>query len=217
MRLTPGKKREFAVRQVRDGLLGGACAVLPLLVVNVLGYVGLLDSRVALLAGALALFGGPLLGGAVAGLLGGRVRRAPIPLVAGMLAGVVYLVALLTLVVVASKTGAEPLILAEHPLRVGGAMVSLATLLAMITLGVGALTRRGVTSLQRPLAKHASARGEATRSAARPLRPSSGRSTGREPAARPVASKMRRAPGSASDARVRARPDSSALPSDRRR
>jgi hypothetical protein len=181
--------------------------VLPLLVVNVLGYAGLLDSRVALLAGALALFGGPLLGGVVAGFFAGRALHALIPLVTGMLAGGVYLVVLLALVVVALQTGTEPLILAEHPLRVGGAMVSLATLLAMVTLGIGWLARRSARSIQSPMAERPTTRGAATPSAARPVRPPEGRSAGRGAAARPVTS----------DARARATRSSSALPSDRRR
>lgn len=137
----------FTVRQIRDGIAGGACALLPLLVVNVLGYLGLLTSEDALLAGALALIAGPPVGGVVAGLLGARPRArhavaAGGALVAGLIAGGVYLATLLGVVVVAAQLGAEPLLLAEHPLRVGGALVCVATVLAAIALGVGALVGR---------------------------------------------------------------------------
>lgn len=186
--MTADKDEGFPVRQLRDGIVGGLCAVLPLLVVNVLGYLGLLDSQQALIAGALALFGGPLIGGGVAGLRGGRDRDAPGAagaLRAGVVASVLYLATLLALVAVAVQVGTEPLIIAEHPLRVGGAMVSLATLLAVVALGVGALASRNSPRPQR---------------AARRIPPEPARTPDRVPATRAA----RRAEASSSDGRTRA-------------
>jgi len=138
------------VAQVRDGIAGWICAVLPLIVVNALGYVGLLNTEEALIAGAAALVGGPLVGGAVAGLLGGR-PQADHPggatgttgtLPAGAIAGSLYLISLLGLVEVATELGVAPALLAQHPLRVGLAALCLSCILAAVTLGAGALAAR---------------------------------------------------------------------------
>lgn len=189
------------MRQLRDGVAGGLCAVLPLLAVNAMGYLGLLDTQEALLAGALALVGGPLLGGVVAGLLGSRTRRAIgaiEPLRAGIVAGILYLATLLALVIVAAQIGAEPPILAEHPLRVGGAMICLATLLAAVALGIGALASR-----------HSRGPLRAARTAPQPA--------ARTLARMPAMSAARRAAAPASDGRARAARQSGTPSSDARR
>jgi hypothetical protein len=135
------------VAQVREGITGWICAVLPLIIVNALGYVGLLNTEEALIAGAVALVGGPLVGGAVAGLLGGRPQPghpggATGALPAGAIAGSLYLISLLGLVEVATEVGVAPPLLAQHPLRVGLAALCLSCILAAVTLGAGALAAR---------------------------------------------------------------------------
>lgn len=137
------------MRPLRDGIAGGLCALLPLVVVNALGYLGLVDTVHVLIAGALALVGSPLLGGAVVGLLAGRPDRGHVGgaagvLVPGAIAGGVCLVALLALVAVAAQLGAEPELLAVHPIRAALAAVCLACVLVAVGLGTAALVARSV-------------------------------------------------------------------------
>jgi hypothetical protein len=132
------------VRALRNGSAGWLCALLPLIVVNTLGYIGLLDTSEALLAGAVALVGSPLLGGAVVGLLSGRPWRgsaggASAALGAGAIAGGLYLASLLGLVIAAAGLDAEPELLAAHPIRVALATIFLACVLAAVGLGVAAV------------------------------------------------------------------------------
>jgi hypothetical protein len=135
------------VAQLRDGVAGWICAVLPLIVVNLLGALGWVTTEDALVTGAIALLASPLVGGAAAGLLGGQWQRghpggASGALPGALIAGSLYLVTLLGLVVAAGRLGTEPELLAAHPVRVALAAVCLSCVLAMVALGSAALVSR---------------------------------------------------------------------------
>ncbi len=179
--------------QLREGIAGWICAVLPLIVVNALGYVGLLNTEEAIIAGALALLGGPFAGGAVAGLLGGRPQQghpggAVGAMPAGAIAGSLYLISLLGLVEAATDLGAEPELLAQHPVRVGLAALCLASILAAVTLAAGAIAARrasGGASQQVVTVLRTQRPGPApVRLGRRPSAPAMGRPTAAEPAVR---------------------------------
>jgi hypothetical protein len=145
-------------RTVLAGIVGGVLGVLPLallnLIVNASGALGAFETQAASNAaqlGALALLGGLALGGSVAGWMAGRRGLVPAA-VAGGIAALLYAVCVILLVVGGAKAGWGPPIAALHPLRASAAILLVASLLALVALGVGWLTAR------RAAAAHAMAR-----------------------------------------------------------
>ncbi|HEY7342378.1 MAG TPA: hypothetical protein VH591_15990 [Ktedonobacterales bacterium] len=132
------------MRWIAGGIAGWLAAMVPLLAVNIAGYANVFDSNTAVIAGAAALFGGILLGGLATGLIAGRPSSAraggaPSTLPAGGLAAFLYVISLITVVMVAIRVGAAPTVVAEHPLRISGAIVCLGAILLGMSLLVGLL------------------------------------------------------------------------------
>lgn len=133
------------MRWIVGGIAGWLAAMAPLLGVNIAGYANVFDSNTAVIAGAAALLGSILLGGLVTGLIAGRsssVRAggALATLPAGILAAFLFIISLITVVMVAIRVGAAPTVVAEHPLRISGAVVCLGAILLGVSLLVGLLT-----------------------------------------------------------------------------
>ncbi|HKW19813.1 MAG TPA: hypothetical protein VJO13_00440 [Ktedonobacterales bacterium] len=156
------------MRWIAGGIAGWLAAMAPLLGVNIAGYANVFDSNTAVIAGAAALLGSILLGGLVTGLIAGRssstrVGGALATLPAGILAAFLYIISLITVVMVAIRVGAAPTVVAEHPLRISGAVVCLGAILLGMSLLVGVLTGKrtvretsqaqGRSSVQRGIAR----------------------------------------------------------------
>jgi hypothetical protein len=121
------------------GIAGWLAGLLPLVGVNVANYEGLLGYQQSALAGAVALFGGTLLGGLVAGWLGGRQGRGiagawP----AGGSAALLYAVTIIGVRLVAGFVNSASPLLTENL-----AALFCAALLLAIALAVGMLVDRG--------------------------------------------------------------------------
>lgn len=135
------------MRRIVWGVVGWLAAVLPLLGVNIAGYASILDTGTAVIAGAIALLGGILLGGVVTGLLAGRPSAeraggATAALPTGGIAAALYVISLIAVVEVAIHTQAAPAIVAEHPIRIAGAIICLGAILLSVSLVVGMLAGR---------------------------------------------------------------------------
>ena len=133
------------MRWIVGGIAGWLAAMAPLLGVNIAGYANVFDSNTAVIAGGAALLGSILLGGLVTGLIAGRSSSARnggalATLPAGILAAFLYVISLITVVMVAIRVGAAPTVVAEHPLRISGAVVCLGAILLGMSLLVGVLT-----------------------------------------------------------------------------
>jgi hypothetical protein len=133
------------MRWIVGGIAGWLAAMAPLLGVNIAGYANVFDSNTAVIAGAAALLGSILLGGLVTGLIAGRPSSARAggalaTLPAGALTAFLYIISLITVVMVAIRVGAAPTVVAEHPLRISGAVVCLGAILLGMSLLVGVLT-----------------------------------------------------------------------------
>lgn len=133
------------MRWIAGGIAGWLAAMAPLLGVNIAGYANVFDSNTAVIAGAAALLGSILLGGLVTGLIAGRSSSARAggalaTLPAGILAAFLYSISLITVVMVAIRVEAAPTVVAEHPLRISGAVVCLGAILLGMSLLVGVLT-----------------------------------------------------------------------------
>jgi hypothetical protein len=145
--------RSLDAAQVRAGVLGWLAGLLPVVAVNVIGYLGYLNTEDALNAGAIALFGGLALGGLLTGVLSGRARARRNRRVArnarerwwtaAATAGGLYVVTLLSLMVAAALLHVGTDIVELYPVPVAVAVVCLGSALAVIALGVGALAGRG--------------------------------------------------------------------------
>ncbi|HEX6796598.1 MAG TPA: hypothetical protein VF116_02655 [Ktedonobacterales bacterium] len=132
------------------GLLGWLVALLPLAAVNLANLAALFSFQEAVLAGGIAIVIGLLLGGAVAGLVGGRQR----PMYrggsvggagAGGFAALLYLVTVFVLLAVASYANSTPLLLQDDlrgVLWMLTALAFIALLFIAIATGAGALAGR---------------------------------------------------------------------------
>jgi hypothetical protein len=137
------------MRWIVGGIAGWLAAMAPLLGVNIAGYASVFDSNTAVVAGAIALFGSILLGGMVTGVIAGRpssVRAggATTTLPAGVVAALLYIISLITVVMMAIRIEAAPAVVADHPLRISGAIVCLGAILLGVSLVFGVLTGRFV-------------------------------------------------------------------------
>lgn len=136
-------------RRIVAGILGGVVGVLPLVLVNLLvnagGALGGLETVAAENAAALgimALLGGVLVGGMLAGWLAGREGGAPAAGLSGAVAALLYAVTVILVVVGGARQGWGPSVAAIHPIRVSAAILLVACLLLGVALTTGALTGR---------------------------------------------------------------------------
>jgi len=164
------------MRWIAGGIAGWLAAVLPLLGVNIAGYANVFDTETAVVAGASALIGGILLGGIVTGLIAGRSSAAraggaTMVLPAGSMAGALYAISLVAVVMVAIRTNAAPAVVAEHPIRITVAILCLGAILLGISLVVGMVAgRRGSAPEPRPQTQ-AATRYQAQQGVAHPQAP----------------------------------------------
>jgi MFS family permease len=123
--------------------LGWIASVLPLIVVNICGALGVLSWDDAFIASAVALLAGPLLGGLVAGYLAGRPDRsrssstsgARAASLTGAVVAALYFLSVLGLVVYALRPETIPATVQEHPVRSALAVTALA-IFALSAVGV---------------------------------------------------------------------------------
>lgn len=133
------------------GLLGWVVALLPLAAVNLANLAALFSFRESVLAGGLAIVIGLLLGGATAGLVGGRQRPAYQGgtvggAAAGGFAALLYLATLFALLALASFANSEPLLLQDGLL---GALWTLTALAFVALLFVACATAGGALAGRR--------------------------------------------------------------------
>ena len=133
--------------RISGGFVGWIAGVLPLAIVNVFEYFGIYYFDQPALAGAAALVGGIVLGGIVAGIIGGRARRNDPggtvgALLSGGVAAFLYAVSLIAVLYIARSFDAPPPIIARHPVRISVAIIFFAVLLLGISVLTGALTGR---------------------------------------------------------------------------
>lgn len=129
------------MRRLIGGIAGWLCGVVPLVAVNAADYLGLLTYQDAFVAGALGMLGGVLLGGIVAGVIGGRggVGHSA---GAGGIAAALYATTVVGLLLGASAIEPGSPLTTVDPLRVGALVAFVATLLLALALATGALTGR---------------------------------------------------------------------------
>ena len=104
--------------RIVGGAAGWAAAVTPLVAVNLASFAGLFDFQSMAVAGAMALLGGILLGGAIAGGIAGRPREeyaggALAGAVAGGILALLYGATALTLVLITSIADSAPPLLVD--------------------------------------------------------------------------------------------------------
>ncbi len=169
------------MRWIVGGIAGWLAAMAPLLGVNIAGYANVFDSNTAVIAGAAALLGSILLGGLVTGLIAGRSSPARTggalaTLPAGILAAFLYIISLITVVMVAIRVGAAPTVVAEHPLRISGAVVCLGAILLGMSLLIGVITgkRMGQGASQAQAQTQIQRRSTVQQGMARPSQPDYG-------------------------------------------
>lgn len=133
------------VTRIAGGIAGWLAGLFPLIVVNLLGGLNILNSEEAAALAAAALLLGPTFGGLAAGALGVRSGRPGAASRTGAIAAILYLVSLVALVVIALRPDAIPVLMAEHPIRtvlVVVCMISLAGLLLAVAFATGAWAGR---------------------------------------------------------------------------
>jgi len=134
------------IARILGGIAGWLVGVLPLVIVNLVGFAGTLSPDQAALAGAIGLVGGVILGGVVAGYIGGRSGAIAGALLSGGIATLLYVTSVGSLLLVAGSQGDLPNIILEHPIRVGVAVLCVGAVLLMIALLSGFVSSRGQRS-----------------------------------------------------------------------
>lgn len=155
---------------VRGGIAGWLVGALPLVAVNVAGFLGIFSFQDTLMAGGIALLGGILLGGIVAGSIAGRARAA---LASGGIAALLFVLTIIALEVVTAVTDIAPPVVAaganvQDALRAVGVLVFAAALLLAVSLVTGTIRN----APDRDVARSLSARQNDGRRS-RPARPES--------------------------------------------
>ncbi len=95
---------------VRGGIAGWLVGTLPLVAVNVAGFLGLFSFQDTLIVGGIALLGGILLGGIVAGSIAGHARAA---LASGGIAALLFVLTIVALEVGTAITDVAPPLVAD--------------------------------------------------------------------------------------------------------
>ncbi|MEO7000844.1 MAG: hypothetical protein ABI068_03490 [Ktedonobacterales bacterium] len=139
------------IARILGGIAGWLVGVLPLVIVNLVGFAGTLDPDQAALAGAIGLVGGVMLGGVVAGFIGGRSGGVGGALLSGGLAALLYVASVGGLLIFSGSQGDLPNIILEHPIRVGVAVLCVGAMLLMLTLLVGFFSSRGQRQNEAPI------------------------------------------------------------------
>jgi len=126
---------------VRGGIAGWLVGALPLVAVNVAGFLGLFNFQDTLVAGGIALLGGILLGGIVAGGIAGRARTA---LASGGIAALLFVLTVVGLEVVTAVTDVAPPLVADgenvqDAIRAVAVLVFAAALLLAVSLVTGTI------------------------------------------------------------------------------
>ena len=130
-------------RRVMGGLIGWIIGALPLVGINVATALGYYFDN-PLLASALALLAGLLLGGSLAALVGGRSpsgseRDMSSAGVSGGIAAVLYAITIMSLVLAAPSLGLIPPLSSDQILRIAIAVLFCAALLLGVSLLTGLL------------------------------------------------------------------------------
>src|SRR5215831_15931623 len=123
--------------RIIGGVIGWLVAVLPLVAVNLAGLAAIFDFGEMVLAGAVALGGGLLLGGLLAGYLGGRPRPdslggATAGAAAGGVAALLYLPTVLVLVLAASAADSAPLLVQQNDTQALDVQGTIGMLMALV-------------------------------------------------------------------------------------
>jgi hypothetical protein len=126
---------------VRGGIAGWLVGALPLVGVNVAGFLGLFSFQDTLVAGGIALLGGILLGGIAAGSIAGRARAA---LASGGIAALLFVFTIVALEVVTAVTDVAPPLVAagenvQDAIRAVAVLVFAAALLLAVSLVTGTI------------------------------------------------------------------------------
>ena len=126
---------------VRGGIAGWLVGALPLVAVNVAGFLGIFNFQDTLVAGGIALLGGILLGGIVAGGIAGRARAA---LASGGIAALLFVLTIIVLEVVTAVTDVAPPLVADgenmqDTIRAVAVLVFAAALLLAVALVTGTI------------------------------------------------------------------------------
>ena len=134
--------------RIFGGVGGWLVSALLLVLVNLIALGGALDLGQDVALGAIGIFGGVILGGAVAGYLGSRPRRGSASnaggaLLSGGLAALLYALSVGGFLEYAGQQGNLPNIVLEHPIRMGLAVICVSALLMVVALLVGAVSHRG--------------------------------------------------------------------------
>lgn len=136
--------------RIWGGVVGWLLGIAPLLAVNAIDYFGIYYFPDPFLAGAIALLAGLLLGGIVAGLVGGRSRQtgggAAGAATTGLIAAVLYAVSVIGLMEAARIFDAPLFAVTDHPLRVSAGVLFIAALLLLVALVTGALAGTSATA-----------------------------------------------------------------------
>lgn len=126
---------------VRGGIAGWLVGALPLVAVNVAGFLGIFSFQDTLIVGGIALLGGILLGGIVAGSIAGRARAA---LASGGIAALLFVLTIVALEVGTAITDVAPPLVAaganvQDAVRAVGVLVFAAALLLAVSLVTGTI------------------------------------------------------------------------------
>ena len=126
--------------RIGSGVAGWLAALAPLIIANLATYLGYLNFNEAVLAGTLGLVGSVLLGGVVAGILGGRNGGgARGSFASGGISAVLYTVSVIALnIIVSLSVSSSPQFL-SNPIPACMAVLFCAALLLGVALIVGAL------------------------------------------------------------------------------
>ena len=178
--------------RIVGGLSGWLVSLAPLVIVNVVALITVLDPGVITLAGGAGLLLGIALGGVTAGLLGGRRGGGGWGgFVAGALAAALFAATLIALLYLLKAEHQAPYLLALHPLRTIGAIGFVASLVMVVAASVGALAgRRQRARTAQGTDRGTDRRASGPASAMRPVRsavPSRGAVRPSQPQSRPQA------------------------------
>jgi hypothetical protein len=148
---------------VRGGIAGWLVGTLPLVAVNVAGFLGLFSFQDTLVAGGIALLGGILLGGIIAGSIAGRARAA---LASGGIAALLFVLTIVALEVVTAVTDiAPPLVAAgenvQDTIRAVAVLVFAAALLLAVSLVTGTIRNAPVRDVAHSRPAHPESRARA--------------------------------------------------------
>jgi hypothetical protein len=143
--------------RIVGGVAGWAAAVTPLIAVNVASFAGLFDFASMAVAGAAALLGGILLGGAIAGGIAGRPRGgyaggALAGAQAGGIVALLYGATALALVLVTSVADSAPPLLVDSLAGIVRMVVAVAFVAALVVATAFAAGLLSGRRMQAPLA-----------------------------------------------------------------